>query len=167
VISVSFEEIVGEKGGGNDELQLKAIWSIMLKLQIEGEPKKIAKKIYNPKSDTFNKGKIGSFKNKLKDYHYEMFKKLNQDFMDEFGYDINNIFSKKIDYFRKKIFKIDEIKHPRYLKNFSFFKFNLVKETENLYVGYYIYDENITIKDSTLEGLKLKILQYWIKETKC
>ena len=166
VIAISFEEIVGSLGGGDDELQLKTIWSIMLKLQIEGSPKEIAKKIYNPKSDTFNKGKIGNFKNELKSYHYEEFKKLNQDFMEELGYEIDDIFSKKIDFFRKKVFKIDQIDHPNYLKEILFFDFNIVKE-KGLFVGYKYQQKNIKLEDDTLEGLKLKILKYWIKETKC
>ena len=165
VIAISFEEIIGSLGGGDDELQLKAIWSIMLKLQIEGSPTEIAKKIYNTKSDTFNKGKIGNFKNELKSYHYEEFKKLNQDFMEELGYDINNIFSKKVDFFRKKMFKIDRVEHPNYLKEIFFFDFNIVKEKE-LFVGYK-YQQGIKLEDDTLEGLKLKILKYWIKGVKC
>jgi len=165
VISISFEEIIGSLGGGDDKLQLKAIWSIMLKLQIEGNPKEIAKKIYNPKSDTFNKGQIGNFKNDLRQNHLEKIKKLNNDFLIELGYDFENIFSQKIGFFRNNKLKIDEIEYQNYLKEIFFFDFNIVKE-KNIFVGYK-YKQGIKLEDKTLEGLKLKILKYWIEEVKC
>lgn len=165
VISISFEEIVGAIGGGDDETQLKAIWAIMLKLQIEGSPKEIAQKIYNPKSDTFNKGQIGNFQTELTGEHLKQFAALDQEFMHLFGYDTKKIFSQKIDFFRNKKLHIDQIEHPDYLKEIFFFDFNIVKE-KSLYVGYK-YRQNFTLSDETLEGLKLKILHYWIKEIKC
>src|SRR3990172_9957842 len=38
VIPVCFEELVGPKGGGSLDAQLRAIWSLQLKLHIPGVP---------------------------------------------------------------------------------------------------------------------------------
>ena len=85
--------------------------------------------------------------------------------MEVLGYEINNVFSINIDYNRKRFFKIDKLHHPNYLIDNYFYDFAIVKEQE-LYVGYN-YKKEIKLVDETLERLKLKILKYWIKETKC
>ena len=60
VVPISFEELVGEKGGGNRDVQRSLIWSLQLKLQVPGNPEYFGEKIFNPTSPTFTHGRIGS-----------------------------------------------------------------------------------------------------------
>jgi len=62
VIPASFEELVGEAGGGSAVVQRRLIWSIMLKLQIDGCVEEISEKIFNRNSATFREGKIGAWR---------------------------------------------------------------------------------------------------------
>jgi len=130
VISVSFEELIGEEGGGTKELQTKLIWSLQLKLQIPGVPTQYSKKVFDETSDTFFNGQIGGYKTSFNDAHYDEFNKLNQDFMNELGYSYDSSFSSKIEYFRdKKFFYNKDLKYPQFIK-------------EANYLGYYIQKYN-------------------------
>ncbi len=91
VIPVSYEELVGANGGGDNAEQVRTIWSLQLKLHIPGAPVELAKSLYSEKSHTFNKGKIGFHKRLLKKKHYARFRELPQDFMDKMGYDIDKV----------------------------------------------------------------------------
>lgn len=89
VIPISFEELVGEKGGGSEEEQILLIWSLQLKLQIPGKPQDFAENIFDKDSPTFHKGQIGSFKKYFTDEAYEKFGELPQDFVKDLGYDFD------------------------------------------------------------------------------
>lgn len=129
-IPLSYEEVVGSKGGGSDEEQVKTIWSIQLKLQIPGSPNDIASKIYDTKSPTFSKGQIGRHKTVFKDTHYNKFLSLPQDFMEKMGYDISSRYSRHVDMFRCRPLKIitpseDELWRQRLIKE-SYYGHNIV-----------------------------------------
>ena len=136
VISVSFEELIGPAGGGDDKIQEKLIWSLQLKLQIPGIPQNFAKKIFNQNSETFFKGQINSYKQLFLKEHYEKFKNLEQDFMEELGYTINSnsLFSKKIDYFLNKPLEYDDnLNFPPILKKSDVNGFNIVLYNHKFY----------------------------------
>ena len=59
VLALAYEELVGSAGGGDDELQARTIWAVMLKLRAEGKVSEIASVIYDRESPTFSKGQIG------------------------------------------------------------------------------------------------------------
>lgn len=86
VASVSFEELVGERGGGSRQAQEDLVWSLMLKLQVPGDPTTYAAKAFNPDSPTFHAGKIGGARGKLTDRARQAFAALPQDFMAALGY---------------------------------------------------------------------------------
>lgn len=86
VIPISFEELVGEKGGGDNNLRDKLIWSLQLKLHIPGSPTELAKTIFDESSPTFHEGRIGASKDKMSEAAIEKFFSLNQDFMQISGY---------------------------------------------------------------------------------
>ncbi|EMS80860.1 sulfotransferase family protein [Desulfotignum phosphitoxidans] len=86
VIPISFEELIGEKGGGSLMVQTRLIWSLQLKLHIPGSPLEFGSKAFQSDSPTFRKGLIGSHKKKLNKNSLDAFYKLPQDFMDEYGY---------------------------------------------------------------------------------
>lgn len=89
VISLSFEELIGAAGGGNDVDQLLLIWSIQLKLQIPGNSRDIASRIFNPDSATFRSGQLGAFKNNLPPKVIDNFIIDNEDILTKLGYSID------------------------------------------------------------------------------
>lgn len=171
VISVSFEELIGHKGCGDDELQKKLIWSLQLKLQVPGKPKEFADKVFNENSATFFKGKIGSYKELFKDEHYRAFNKLDDDFMREFGYSVDNqsLFSSKIESFRsKKLNYKEHIDFPPILKESGYHGYNIVKYASRFFaipmrlgpvdLAGDTLDDSI-IKGGDINSLKNKVLE--------
>lgn len=86
VIGVSFEELVGEAGGGSGREQLDVIWSLLLKLQAPGDPREIAAKIFNTGSATFRAGQIGAYRRELPSAWVNRFAKTGKDVLAAFGY---------------------------------------------------------------------------------
>lgn len=86
VIPVSYEELVGTKGNGSAQAQEDAVWSLMLKLHVSGNPADIADRVYNPKSRTFGTGKIGGHQRRFTPAAWDKFNALPQDFMKLLGY---------------------------------------------------------------------------------
>jgi hypothetical protein len=92
VIPISFEELIGPQGGGTNEAQQRTIWSLQLKLQVPGSPQEHGAGLFNRGSWTFRQGTINSHREFFGPEHYEAFRGLNQDFMRELGYDIDDAF---------------------------------------------------------------------------
>ena len=86
VISLSFEELIGAAGGGNDIDQLRLIWSIQLKLQAPGDSSNIASHLFNPDSATFRSGQLGGYKKHLPDHIVSDFLNKNEDILTKLGY---------------------------------------------------------------------------------
>jgi adenylyl-sulfate kinase len=132
IIPVSYEELVGSRGGGDDDEQKRTIWSIQLKLHIPGAPSETGKKFYNENSPTFWRGKIGSHREIFKDKHYQCFKSLNQDFMKDMGYEIGTTSTPRhIGKFRSRSLKFfhpsdEELWSQRLVKE-SYYGYNIVK----------------------------------------
>jgi hypothetical protein len=87
VVPLSFEEIVGSRGGGMDDVQKKLVWSLQLKLQVPGKPRTYAEKAFDPSSPTFESGQIGRHRESFTAAAWDAFNRLPQDFMEDFGYD--------------------------------------------------------------------------------
>ena len=92
VIPVSFEELIGPQGGGSSEAQQRTIWSLQLKLHVPGSPAEYGESIFNTGSWTFRQGTINSHRKFFHAEHYDAFRGLNQDFMHELGYDMDDAF---------------------------------------------------------------------------
>ena len=86
VVPVSFEELVGARGGGDDAVQRRLIWSLQLKLHVPGQPDAFASQVFDPESATFNSGQIGAHREKLGERARKRFLELPQDFMRALGY---------------------------------------------------------------------------------
>ena len=86
VIPLSFEELVGTRGGGDDRIQADLIWSLQLKLQVPGKPEDISKVLFDRDSPTFNEGRIHRYREVLSDSLLAKFHTLDQDFMRLFGF---------------------------------------------------------------------------------
>lgn len=89
VIPLSFEELVGAAGGGDDATQRKAVWSVQLKLHAAGRPDVIARQLYDRASPTFHTGQIGSWRRHFDREVRRLFGQLSQDFMQRYGYGPN------------------------------------------------------------------------------
>jgi hypothetical protein len=90
VIPISFEELVGPAGDGNEDAQLRLIWSLLLKLHIPGSPSDYCNRIEGRATNTLRIGTIGSFRNYLLDRHIQKLRSFDREFMSRFGYDIND-----------------------------------------------------------------------------
>jgi hypothetical protein len=90
VIPVSFEELVGARGGGDDAIQRRLIWSLQLKLHVPGRPDALAAQVFDTESATFNAGQIGAHREKFGADALQRFRQLPQDFMRAFGYATHN-----------------------------------------------------------------------------
>ena len=74
VCAVEFEKIIGPKGGGSKEEQLSEIQKIVDYLNCERvDVEQLAQDVFNPHSETFNKGIIGQWQQEFDDYTYELY----------------------------------------------------------------------------------------------
>lgn len=67
VCNVSFEELVGPKGGGTLAAQQAAVDLVATFLGITCDPAKVAEALFHPESFTFRKGQIGGWRDVLSD----------------------------------------------------------------------------------------------------
>lgn len=68
VFSVSFEDLIGTRGGGSDERQLRTIKGILRYLEVKRSHEavcRIAEQIYNPSVSTFRKGQVDAWRNEI------------------------------------------------------------------------------------------------------
>jgi hypothetical protein len=87
---VKFEDLVGSRGGGNDQRQLETLGRIARHLGIsfnEGGLQEIAFNSFNKNSATFRKGQIGDWVNCLDDEAISILKK-DEGVFHEYGYSI-------------------------------------------------------------------------------
>lgn len=90
VIPASFEELVGEAGGGTNAAQQRLIWSIMLKLQVDGSVSQIIPQLFAQNAETFREGKIGSHRTQLSAQLIEELRGICGDVISEMGYVSND-----------------------------------------------------------------------------
>ncbi len=96
IIPVSYEELVGTRGGGNDVEQQDTIWAMQLKLHIPGSPFEYGSQLYDPGSATFSKGRIGRHRDYFEEHHFTLVDSLPQDFMQSLGYTRGTMVSSKV-----------------------------------------------------------------------
>ncbi len=107
VIPISFEELVGEAGGGDAGRQERLIWSIILKLQVSANVSDVASVIFNQESPTFHSGQINSHVENLPPAAWEILSRLPMDYLEAFGYahdpsGANSPFGRRSEEFRKR-----------------------------------------------------------------
>jgi hypothetical protein len=96
VIPVSYEELVGGRGGGSDAQQCDSIWALQLKLHIDGDPEDFGRRIYDPFGPTFWEGKIGRYADYMGEEHLALLGTLPQDFMGVLGYTRDSFVSSRV-----------------------------------------------------------------------
>ena len=89
-IVVRFEDLIGARGGGDDERRLTSIEQIGAHL---GRPLDrstaagVAERMYSRSSSTFRKGEIGDWRNHFTDVHRAAFKEVAGDLLVQMGYE--------------------------------------------------------------------------------
>lgn len=86
VCAVSFEELVGPEGGGTDQGQLAAVTKIVNFLDGDQDPAVIARRLFNPDSFTFHRGRIGAWREHFTAEHEELFSNRYGQLVDAYGY---------------------------------------------------------------------------------
>ncbi len=109
VIPVSYEELVGERGGGSEAEQLDTIWAMQLKLHLGGSPHEYGSRLYDPASATFSKGRIGRHRECFEERHFTLLKSLPQDFMQTLGYAIGATISSRTKELRQRPLVVKEL----------------------------------------------------------
>jgi hypothetical protein len=137
VIPVSFEEMIGNAGGGLDRVLESLIWSLQLKLHVPGSPEQIAGTMSVRAGPTFREGRIGSHRGKLTAKALERFNALPQDFMSLFGYDGGGgaMLPQRADEFRRRplvLGKADASGVP-FLVDTNYFGHNIVAFKKRFY----------------------------------
>ncbi len=109
VIPVSYEELVGASGGGEDTQQADSIWALQLKLHVAGCPEEFGRQLYDPGSATFSKGKISRHKERFTDEHWTALETLPQDFMRALGYAKSSVTSSRVDEMLKRPLAVKQL----------------------------------------------------------
>jgi hypothetical protein len=161
VIPISFEELVGEKGGGLEEEQIMLIWSLQLKLHIPGKPEYFGEHIFDKDSPTFHEGQIGSFKRYFTKKAYEKFYSLPQDFVEYLGYDFDyqktdNLIPKRSKEFRTRplVYREAGFENKPILMESSYLGHNIVKFKSR----YYGIPQYLRLSLENQQGITLKLL---------
>jgi hypothetical protein len=87
---IRFEDIIGEKGGGSQDLQMSTLRKILNHLEIQlsdSEMVDICGKIFDEKSPTFRKGQLDGWKKELTENHKNKIKEKLGEWIISFGYE--------------------------------------------------------------------------------
>ena len=136
VIPLSFEALIGHKGGGNKDVQAQLIWSVQLKLHAPGDPYALGEQVFKTDSDTFFKGQCGTYKEKFTPEHQAAFNALPQDFMHRLGYDYeqDTVYAKRIDEYRKRPLVVDIAEEwPAIIRDNQFLQHRIIEYKGQLY----------------------------------
>ena len=138
VIPVSFEELVGSAGAGDDGEQHRAVWSVQLKLQVDGRPAEFASRLFDRSSPTFDRGQIGAWREHFDDEVQHRFAALPQDFMHRYGYDPHGRagpFPSHCEDYRRRALEIPEVAaiNTPYLVEADVNGFNIVRFRRRYY----------------------------------
>ncbi|MBV8630623.1 MAG: hypothetical protein JOZ83_06840 [Silvibacterium sp.] len=102
VIPVSFEEMVGDAGGGSDTAFDALVWSLQLKLHVPGITEDIRSAASGRSSPTFREGRINGWRQALPAEAVGRIEALPQDFMEMFGYDASSVLPRHAEAFRRR-----------------------------------------------------------------
>ncbi len=83
---VRYEDLIGPRGLGTREAQLRAIWGLQLALHVPGDPAIFAEKVFSEKSPTFFKGTIGRHQVDFSAANHRALETLPGDFITRAGY---------------------------------------------------------------------------------
>lgn len=135
IIPVSFEEIVGDAGGGSDMAFDALVWSLQLKLHAPGIPQDICSVTSDRSSPTFREGRINGWREILPTDIVRQIEALPQDFMETFGYDASSVLPRHAEAFRHRPLKVMSSSHfsVPYLIETDFLGHNIVSYRQHNY----------------------------------
>lgn len=144
VVPVSYEELVDLAGGGDPALQRRTLWSIVLKLQVDGNVDELAAQVFNPHSPTFNHGSIGGHRQKLTPRVRAILKRQDDGYLRLFGYRTDRrgpLTSQRIEEFRRRPLRLSRhtAETPPFLIETNYFGWNLIK-LRGRYYGFRLSD---------------------------
>ncbi|MBI5753330.1 MAG: hypothetical protein HZA59_14485 [Hydrogenophilales bacterium] len=87
VVPLSFEELIGPNGGGDVETQTRLIWSLQIKLHVDGNARDFGDLVFNKNAATFHAGQIGAHHTNLTAAARAKLDALPKDYLEAFGYD--------------------------------------------------------------------------------
>ncbi len=88
VCKVSFEELVGSQGGGNDQKREEAVARILRHVDCDMDPQEVSNGLFNSSSFTFNRGQIGVWREVFSDDLHRAFNKRFGDITEAYGYEL-------------------------------------------------------------------------------
>lgn len=86
VCAVSFEELVGPRGGGSAQAQTAAVTRIAEFLGVDADPAAVAATVFNPDSATFHQGRIGAWREHFTPAHLRLFNERHAAVAGQYGY---------------------------------------------------------------------------------
>jgi len=87
VCVVRYEDLVGPKGGGDKDTQIKSIRLIMRYLSVGGCSESVANDLYDINSDTFNTGKTDAWREHFTPEIMDLFREKYRGVLETYGYD--------------------------------------------------------------------------------
>lgn len=135
VIPISFEEIVGDAGGGSNAAFDALVWSLQLKLHVPGTAEDILAAVSDRSSATFREGRINGWRQALPVGIISQIGTMPQDFMEAFGYDASSVLPRHIEAFRRRPLRLmsaAQLTVP-YLVETDFLAHNIVSYRQRYY----------------------------------
>ncbi|ALG13352.1 hypothetical protein AOZ06_46625 [Kibdelosporangium phytohabitans] len=86
VCRATFEELIGERGGGSADRQLAAVTRILEFLDVDADPRLIADQLFNDSAFTFYKGRIGAWREVFTARHEALFNERFGHILTDYGY---------------------------------------------------------------------------------
>jgi hypothetical protein len=86
VLKIRYEDLVGERGGGCESRQHRAVFQLLLHLQCPGDVRDIAARLYDPAAATFDRGTIDSWRDEFSAEHYDVFEEHFGQLLLAYGY---------------------------------------------------------------------------------
>jgi Sulfotransferase domain len=87
VCKTSFEDLVGARGGGSDELQAKTLAQIFDFLGVGADPAAVSAQLFNPEVFSFYKGQIGGWRDAFTGEHRRLAQERFGDVLRLYGYE--------------------------------------------------------------------------------
>lgn len=86
ICKVSFEELVGPKGGGSTEAQHAAVRRVVDFLGLAADPAAVSERLFRRDAFSFFKGQIGSWRDVFTPEHIDLFDRKSGDMLPRYGY---------------------------------------------------------------------------------
>lgn len=140
VVPLSFEELIGPNGGGDIEIQTRLIWSLQLKLHVDGNARDFGDLVFNKNSATFHAGQIGAHQTLLTQRSRVKLDTLPKDYLEAYGYDGHSApshsrFSRRTEEFRKRPLKLEPVRFDEtpIVMEYNYLGHNIVRYREKFF----------------------------------